>query len=72
MDGDFPVIYFNSHDNSEDVSIIILMLNMKKLKHRRFKYIIEVSRDEFKSRFIRFKNSVLFPIGSLSQDENRF
>lgn len=47
------------------------MLNMKKLKQKEVKYISEASRAGLKSRSIRFKNSVFFPIGIVLQ-ENRF
>lgn len=47
------------------------MLNMKKLKQKEVKYISEVSRAGFKSRYVRFTSSVFFPIGIVLQ-ENRF
>lgn len=62
--GIFPL--FNSHNNPENGHTIILMLNMKKLKHKWLTYISEASRAGFKSQYVRFKNSVFFPIGVVS------
>lgn len=50
--------------------IIILMLNMEKLKHKKVKYITKAST--FKLRSVLLKNYVLFPIGIVSQEQNRF
>ena len=62
--GIFP--FFNSHNNPENGHTIILMLNMKKLKHKWLMYMSEALRVRFKSRSVRFKNNVFFPIGVIS------
>ena len=58
--------YFILYPHNEVGTLILPTLEMKKLKHKWLTYISEASRAGFKSQYVRFKNSVFFPIGVVS------